>query len=559
MINITKKNVPHEYRNKYLKNKSGTVNVSYAPANAGGGGGQSIDVVKSDSAIIPTDSNVYSSLRTLFEIRSRIIANGDDTELTDNNTLSSLRTLQEVDDAIAEALNVYSEAIKNQYLSRLSPDQTLHLLKLLGGAEIGETIDSFLAGKGIVLKDGRIQADTIEVRNSLKVMELIINEINAMSGDYAFSDTGKIEHVEELGNNTYRLWMDKRTSTDWTTLSDDDVMYSIINNLRTGGTDYYTSWVRCLAKNINDNTLTVVMYPDSEVPGGTNYAPAAGYNLTRRGNANAPLDGSHNSRQDSWLLSSNEGAILFLQNVYKPMLDEHNYALAIGKLPKLKMFENLPIGEDDMCLYGKNVIAQNYYKIDFNGNISASEVSRGEWSASVAVSDSPYRRVVNVVETPNGSKVNVMEVHTVYNLGCKWACLIDKTTDEPKWNAPGWKFIEGDNKYYISFDSDEGFQFFYGMVKATIRASVFFGNINITAELLAAPGSDIQWTRNSENVPDDNAWIPTIDGAKNRLKLVDEDMGRDWLSRRKTIFTCTVFIPIGEEIIIERETIDFKL
>ena len=80
----------------------------------------------------------------------------------------------------------------------------------------------------------------------------------------------------------------KRTDTDWTTLEENDVLCSIVNSLLIGGTDYYTSWFRPVSKNRNDNTLTVVLYPDSEVPGGKNYPPVEGYNVTRKGNAKVP-------------------------------------------------------------------------------------------------------------------------------------------------------------------------------------------------------------------------------------------------------------------------------
>ena len=89
-----------------------------------------------------------------------------------------------------------------------------------------------------------------------------------MAGDFSFSDCGAIEKVELLDDGTYRLTMEKRTDTDWTTLEENDVLCSIVNSLLIGGTDYYTSWFRPVSKNRNDNTLTVVLYPDSEVPGG---------------------------------------------------------------------------------------------------------------------------------------------------------------------------------------------------------------------------------------------------------------------------------------------------
>ena len=84
-----------------------------------------------------------------------------------------------------------------------------------------------------------------------------INEIHAMAGEFNFSDCGKIEKVKYVSENTYKLWMQKETETDFTNLDENDVLMSIVNNLRTGGTDYYTSWFRCLTKNVNDNTLTV--------------------------------------------------------------------------------------------------------------------------------------------------------------------------------------------------------------------------------------------------------------------------------------------------------------
>lgn len=151
----------------------------------------------------------------------------------------------------------------DNFIRKDRPDGTSFLLSF------GEFIDSLITGKGAgIYPDGRGQFSRLEVRDALVVMRLIINEIQAMAGDFSFSDAGCIEKVEDLGYDTYKLWMEKRTEYDVTNFTKNDIMYSIINNLLTGGTDYYTSWFRCLTKNVNDNTLTVVLYPDSEVPGG---------------------------------------------------------------------------------------------------------------------------------------------------------------------------------------------------------------------------------------------------------------------------------------------------
>lgn len=179
----------------------------------GGGGGSSIYLIKVGDTTIPTNKNTYSALRILAEIAN-------------NN-----------------------EILKDIFLRKDKIDSTDYLLRLFGGLEVGEAIDSLIAGKGIIADDkGRIQADRMELRSSLTVLRLIINEIQAMSGDFSFSDCGTIEKVELLDDGTYRLTMEKRTDTDWTTLEEDDVLYSIINSLLVGGTDYYTSWFRPVSK-----------------------------------------------------------------------------------------------------------------------------------------------------------------------------------------------------------------------------------------------------------------------------------------------------------------------
>ena len=242
----------------------------------------------------------------------------------------------------------YLEELRKILINKDREDQTDFLLKF------GEFIDSMIAGKGTgIFPNGRIQTDRLEVRGSMSVMELIINEISAMMGDFSFSDCGHIEKVEPVSDGTYKLWMRKETELDFTSLDENDILYSIVNNLKTGGTDYYTSWMRVLTKNVNDNTLTIVLYPDAEVPGGKNYPPVAGYNLTRRGNSVLPEEGQINERSQSWLLSSREGRIMFLANVYKPILEDYNYAISIGKFPKIEAIANLPISDTDMGIMAK--------------------------------------------------------------------------------------------------------------------------------------------------------------------------------------------------------------
>ncbi|MEL5895051.1 hypothetical protein AAE250_16350 [Bacteroides sp. GD17] len=472
----------------------------------------------------------------------------------------ALKELSEADEKLLEEV---IKEINGLFLHKDQPDFTNYLLKLLGGLEVGEAIDSMIAGKGVLADtNGRMQLSRLEVRDSMTVMRLIINDLQAMAGDFSFSDCGCIEKVEKIDDSTYKLWMEKRTDTDWTTLDGEDVMFSIINNLLLGGTDYYKSWFRCVAKNRNDNTLTVVLYPDSEVPGGKNYPPVAKYNVARRGNAVMPDENEPpNERAQSWLISSREGRMMFLQNVFKPILEDYNYALTIGRFPNVKMIDKLPIGPTDVGVMSKIGVFEKIYEADWNGDIIPKKVDRGEWSLATAQGNEPYRFVTHEVMLEDQSVTTQLEQHTVYHFGCKWGCLVDKTIDEPAWNSPGWVMLEGDKNYHLEFTSTNGWQFFRTNVNTDIAAVVSYSNRDITNVLMATTGVEIEWLRDTGNTPADNTWKPTyVDGQKHVIHLSSADMGSEWgLSVRMVKFVCRIFIPVGEQFETVENYVGFKI
>lgn len=463
----------------------------------------------------------------------------DERPLTDKNVLSSLRTLLE---------------IAKRALSKEHSDSTDYLLKLLAGGEFGEFVDSMIAGKGAgIFPDGRGQFERLEVRGSLSVLDLIINQIQGMESDYSFTEIGKIESVEDLGENTYRLSIEKRTDFDFMKFQENDVCFSIINTLLTGGSDYYTSWMRILTTNAQENSITVVLYPDSEVPGGTNYPPLAGYNVTRRGNSTLPEAGGFNERAQSWMISSREGRIMFLANVFKPILEDYNYSISIGRFPRTKALEKLPISENETGVMAQTVIAEKFYQLDHNGDVIPNKVDRGVWSLETAQSGAPYRFVQHELSKPSGSEYTLLEQHTVYHLGCKWGCLKDKTTDEPKWNSPSWGLLEGDSRYSLQLSLSGGEAFVIGGVDTVMSGRVFYGTIDITDDVMADGATEVEWFRDSGNVPADNLWTPEyVDG--NRLAIhIDNGnqhgVGSDFgFVSRSVAFICRVFIPVEGEM-----------
>lgn len=471
------------------------------------GGGNGVYIIRTNDTTAPSDSNVFSARRSLVT-----------------------------------------------FLRKDKSDKTEYLLKLLAGSEFGEFVDSMIAGKGAgIFPDGRAQVERLEVRGSLSVLDLIINQIQGMESDYSFTEIGKIESVEDLGENTYRLKIEKRTDFDFMKFQENDVCFSIINTLLTGGSDYYTSWMRILTTNSAENSITVVLYPDSEVPGGTNYPPLAGYNVTRRGNSTLPEEGGFNGRAQSWMISSREGRIMFLSNVYKPILEDYNYALTIGKLPNIKALEKLPVTTEDVGIVAQTVIAEKFYQFDYNGDVVPNKVDRGVWSLETAQSGAPYRFVQYELSKPSGSEYTLLEQHTVYHLGCKWGCLKDKTTDEPKWNSPSWGLLEGDSRYSLQLSLSGGEAFVIGGVDTVMSGRVFYGTIDITDDVMADGATEVEWFRDSGNVPADNLWTPEyVDG--NRLAIhIDNGnqhgVGSDFgFVSRSVAFICRVFIPVEGEM-----------
>lgn len=471
------------------------------------GGGNGVYIIRTNDTTAPSDSNVFSARRSLVT-----------------------------------------------FLRKDKSDKTEYLLKLLAGGEFGEFVDSMIAGKGAgIFPDGRAQVERLEVRGSLSVLDLIINQIQGMESDYSFTEIGKIESVEDLGENTYRLKIEKRTDFDFMKFQENDVCFSIINTLLTGGSEYYTSWMRILTTNAQENSITVVLYPDSEVPGGTNYPPLAGYNVTRRGNSTLPEEGGFNGRAQSWMISSREGRIMFLSNVYKPILEDYNYSISIGRFPRTKALEKLPISENETGVMAQTVIAEKFYQFDYNGDVVPNKVDRGVWSLETAQSGAPYRFVQYELSKPSGSEYTLLEQHTVYHLGCKWGCLKDKTTDEPKWNSPSWGLLEGDSRYSLQLSLSGGEAFVIGGVDTVMSGRIYFGTTDITDDVMADGATEVEWFRDSGNVPADNLWTPEyVDG--NRLAIhIDNGnqhgVGSDFgFVSRSVAFVCRVFIPVEGEM-----------
>lgn len=510
---------------------------------------------------IPYDSPVYTVGETASYSRIGEIENKIDSLTYKGQTYigtggSGVYVIGTNDSTLASNRNVFSALNSlNLFLSRQNDDEASGLIKFLQGIislgdivakqgiTVGESIiDSLIAGSGIIAKDGRIQADRIELRSSLTVMELIFNRLSAMESDYFFSESGTIDSVELLEDGTYNLPLRKRWDNDFTALAENDVVYGVVNELASGSGNYYTSWLRVLHVDTSANTINAVMYPDSEVPGGKNYPPEPLMILSHRGN---PVD---TERQGYWYLSSREKCICMLDGVTKPILEEYNYAVIVGKLKQLSLFDNLPINYRDSYIFCRGLVGQDILRVAVNGVPIVQHNNRGFWTANP---DPAY-------------SVSATSADVVWHVGCKWLCLINGTTDEPMYGSTGWAMIEGNPEFTIDIKSSSGWNFdmdeivrIYEDGQAPFTVLSVTGRIyngDVTAHIL---DSDIEWTRDSGDVTEDNAWAVAHGNTGKVLALTLNDLGPHYSSMRRCSFIARALLRDGQKMRDDTYKIDF--
>ena len=451
-----------------------------------------------------------------------LIKTGEGKTPSDTNVFSALRSLA-------------------TFLRKDQPDATQYLLRLLGGVHFGEFASSLMNGTGgSIDSHGNAELETLRLRSALIVKELIYNRWSAQEGNTTFTEAGTIDAVKQEDDGTYTLTIRRRWEYDVTAFDEQDVCYGSVNDLAQGGGHYYDAWFRVLSVNRTANTLSVVFYPDDEVPGGQNYTPQVGMVITRRGNA------TNTERQGFWYISSYEGCICFLDGVTKPILEERNYAIIIGKLKRLSLFDNLPINYLHSYVYCRGIAIQDLLRIDYQGTPVVTLNDRGFWSLEVAQSDNPYT-------------VGQDTVDTVWHYGCRWKCLVTGTTDEPRYASTGWAMIEGNPAFTIDIDSSAGWAFDGGQLTedvpfTTLTVTGTLYNRDVTAHIL---DDDISWTRDTGNVAEDNAWAIKKAGAGKSLPLVADDLGLEFRQKGVCSFKCTATLRDGQETLVTENIITF--
>lgn len=359
--------------------------------------------------------------------------------------------------AIADDLTPDSP-VRSQFLSRLAADtaagritfeEGLHALtssNFDGGIYVGDYTEG-MEGANID-SEGNAEVESITARSYLKVYELIYNRINALEGNTSFADTGTIEAE---ANDGQLLTMRKRWEGDFTAFQPGDIVYGYVNDLEgTNGGQYYKAWARVQSVDRTANKLTVVYYPASETPAKVNYKLRRGMVITRWGNAieaNAVSwanedykaviekrdNGYFNTRQSNFFISCEDGNLVELMGVNKPILSAENYGTVLGRIPEglLDSATDKLINKDQPYLYARGIIVQDLIRVDYRGVVTRVANYRGTWSAATAASETDYYR----------STTGAYDTVTWNN--CLWQCVASGTTDEPSDSTGSWVNMSG--------------------------------------------------------------------------------------------------------------------
>lgn len=185
-------------------------------------GGSSIYILKKHDGTTPTDHNVFSSLRTIQAISDAIyrlelsvfekylrkdVQDEAEEQITFNKGLISLDTIRS---------GLFQAGYDKGFGWSISHEgdtwfDSIRLRKnLFGLGEIGTPdFSSGFTGYGtkLDLNQASLELDYLTIRKTMRVYELVINQLRGTNGNLVVSDFNKLESVEDVGYH-WRCWID---------------------------------------------------------------------------------------------------------------------------------------------------------------------------------------------------------------------------------------------------------------------------------------------------------------------------------------------------------------
>ena len=441
--------------------------------------------------------------------------------------------LSRVDDDTAEGIITFLRGLVSKGLARLD-----------GGAEFGAFISGMIGGTGGAIDSrGNAEFESVTVRSVMRVMELIINRVGAQEGDTMFSESDIIEEVTENSDGTFILKLQEKYDGYFTAMTEGMVVKGVVNTLASGGTDYYTSWMRVNNVNAPANTIEVSIYPGDEVPAGRNFPPCELMKIVRWGHQ------TDTERQSLFYISSTEGRIVKLSGVTKPIIDIGNYEFALGTLPE-ELSRHAAVAVGDSGLYLKNLLYERSLQLDHLGNPLPTVRDRGTYDPATFYYGGDTLR----------EETNDYEQSDVWLYGCRWRCMMTGTKEEPSYKSTAWAFIEGNPDFTVEF-APVNTVYRASAIDMTLIVIAKLYNQDITGDIRT---EDIVWSRYSEDADgnprpnSDNLWAINHVGAGKSVRITTADIDYSGGQLPKVVrFTATVTLRDGKSEEASMKIIEF--
>lgn len=388
---------------------------------AGEGGGELVNILRSTDSQDSSDFTVFSSLRTLIEIYKAIEEKGSE-----------------------------------YFLSKRKTDSAAELIKFLSGAEFGEFVSGMFAGKGAKIDaQGNIEATSAKLRGMLEAPEFRFNRLTVIGDEFIMTQNGLIDTVEQLDDRVYQLNMK---------LEDGEVIAFKAGHLIKGIYHYpggfFTSYM--IVQEVGQTFIKVVLANDSDVPTGVNYPPQPIMKIARVGYA-----GEDDPDQQRYMVFSTKlGGFQVIDGASDFLNGSIISELSVSQGFKSK-FENLPLKEGLTYLYAAGIVVQDIIRVDYTGVPVRQINDKGPW-----------------VDGEIYYNNDTQGTDDAWHLGCRWRCFSDSTTEEPSWTSPAWIMIEGRSDARMEFDSSNGYAFFAGAVDTVITPIVLIGNTNVSTDIV---------------------------------------------------------------------------
>ena len=280
-------------------------------------------------------------------------------------------------------------------------------------------------------------------------------------------------------------------------------------------------------------------------------------------------------RQQSWVLSTTDKRLSFFWNVDKPIIDDNNYALCLGILPNLA---NLPATRDPEMpsLYVNTIFYDHQHAANFPAKVVKED--RGQWIAPDSTVPQPtidyegseifdpyhykmynqatwlrYRNDPAWASLTNEQlhqkmmqewKVD-LEISRVWNYGILWECLVEGTTQEPKFGCTDWQFVSGNTMLNLKFYKPDGAP--YGEYITTRRTNIYIPivpKVTCGLEDISDRVTSWQWKRYLADGTEDTGWGQTH--KQRNITITTSDMPTGWSVQNPAKFECVAYIA-GED------------